>query len=76
MSQTFTGTVISLKNLQTATVEIVSTHLHPKYHVPYKHKKEIRTHYENIQLQLGDRVVIKSSRPHSKTKRFEVVEKK
>ena len=46
MSQTFTGTVISLKNLQTATVEIVSTHLHPKYHVPYKHKKKIRAHYE------------------------------
>ncbi|MCE8163328.1 MAG: mitochondrial small ribosomal subunit protein uS17m [Candidatus Moeniiplasma glomeromycotorum] len=75
MNQTFTGTIISLKNLQTATVEIVSTHLHPKYHVPYKHKKRIRAHYEQTPLQLGDKVVIKSSRPYSKTKRFLVVER-
>ena len=75
MSQTFTGTVISLKNLQTATVEIVSSRLHPKYRVPYKHKKRIRAHYEQNPLQLGDKVVIKSSRPYSATKRFLVVER-
>src|SRR4051812_37224012 len=49
MNQTFTGTVISLKNLQTATVEIVTTNLHPKYHVPYKNKKKIRAHYETTE---------------------------
>ncbi|KLL01815.1 MAG: 30S ribosomal protein S17 [Mycoplasmataceae bacterium RC_NB112A] len=75
MTQTFTGTVINLKNLQTATVEIVSSHLHSKYHVPYKQKKKIRAHYEQIILQLGDKVEIKSSRPYSKTKRFLVTKK-
>ncbi|MCE8162748.1 MAG: mitochondrial small ribosomal subunit protein uS17m [Candidatus Moeniiplasma glomeromycotorum] len=75
MTQTFTGTVISLKNLQTATIEIVSTYLHPKYHVPCKQKKKIQAHYEQTTLQLGDKVVIRSSRPYSKTKRFLVVER-
>ena len=75
MTQTFTGTVISLKNLKTAKVEVVSTHLHPKYHVPYKYKKKIRAHYEQSPLQLGDKVIIKSSRPYSRTKRFLVIEK-
>ena len=75
MTQTFTGTVINLRNPKTAAVKMVSTHLHPKYHVPYKQKKKIWAHYEKTALQLGDKVIIKSSRPLSKTKRFLVVER-
>jgi small subunit ribosomal protein S17 len=75
MSQTFAGTVVSLKNLQTAAVEMISADLYPKYRVPRKLKKKIQAHYTQITLQLGDKVVIKSSRPYSRTKRFLVVEK-
>ena len=76
MSQTFTGTVIGLKNAKTATVELVFNKLHPKYHKPIKSKKKIQAHNEEHQLQLGDKVVIKSSRPYSATKRFLVIKKK
>jgi len=74
MNQVYTGTVVSLKE-KTATVELVFTRIHPKYHKPIKRKKKIHAHNEEHALQLGDRVVIKSSRPYSATKRFLVIKK-
>jgi len=77
MSQKFTGTVIGLKSAKTATVELISVRLHPKYHKPEEIKTKKQAHYkvEEFSLQLGDKVVIKSSRPYSKNKKFLVVEK-
>ena len=75
MSQVFTGTVIGLKNAKTATVELVFNKLHPKYHKPIKSKRKIQAHNEEYDLKLGDKVVIKSSRPYSATKRFLVIKK-
>ncbi|CAG8455437.1 21719_t:CDS:10 [Gigaspora margarita] len=75
MNQVFTGTVISLKNAKTAAVELVFDYLHPKYHKPIKRKKKIQAHYEKYDLKLGDKVIIKSSRPYSAIKRFLVIEK-
>ena len=77
MSQRFTGTVISLKNPKTATVELVSIGIHPKYRKPQKITKTKKVHYEETQfpLKLGDEVVIESCRPRSKTKRFLVIRK-
>lgn len=76
MNQVFTGTVIELKNLKTATVELVSIKIHPKYFKPQKIVKTKKVHYEETEfpLQLGDKVKIKSDRPRSKTKRFLVIE--
>jgi|tagenome__1003787_1003787.scaffolds.fasta_scaffold9850734_1 small subunit ribosomal protein S17 len=77
MSQKFIGTVIKLRALKTATVELTSIKIHPKYHKPQKIVRSKEVHYEESKfpLQLGDRVKIKSHRPLSKTKRFIVVEK-
>jgi len=75
MNQVYTGTVVSLKNTKSATVELVFTKIHPKYHKPIKRKKKIQAHNEEHNLQLGDRVMIKSSRPYSATKRFLVIKK-
>jgi len=75
MNQVYTGTVISLKNAKSATVELVFTFIHPRYHKPIKRRKKIQAHNEEHALQLGDRVVIKSSRPYSATKRFLVIKK-
>jgi len=75
MSQTYTGTVIGLKNAKTATVQLTFTTIHSKYHKPIKRKKKIQAHNEEYSLQLGDQVVIKSSRPYSATKRFLVIKK-
>ena len=46
MSQKFTGTVIRLKNPKTATVELVSTRIHPKYFAQRKFKRTKQVHYE------------------------------
>jgi len=75
MNQVYTGTVVSLKNTKSATVELVFTKIHPKYHKPIKRRKKIQAHNEEHSLQLGDRVMIKSSRPYSATKRFLVIKK-
>jgi len=75
MNQVYTGTVVSLKNAKSATVELVFTKIHPKYHKPIKRKKKIQAHNEEHNLQLGDRVMIESSRPYSATKRFLVIKK-
>ena len=76
MSQVYTGTVVGLKNAKSATVELVFTNeIHPKYHKPIKRRKKIQAHNEEHALQLGDKVVIKSSRPYSATKRFLVIKK-
>jgi len=75
MNQVFTGKVISLKNAKSATVELIFTGIHPKYHKPIKRKKKVQAHNEEHSLQLGDRVTIKSSRPYSATKRFLVIKK-
>ena len=75
MSQTFTGKVIGLKSAKTATVELVFDKLHSKYHKPIRRRTKIQAHNEECDLQLGDRVVIKSSRPYSATKRFLIIKK-
>jgi len=75
MSQIFTGKVIGLKSAKTATVELVFDKLHPKYHKPIKSRRKIQAHNEEYDLQLGDQVVIKSSRPYSATKRFLIIKK-
>ncbi|CAJ0851656.1 803_t:CDS:2 [Entrophospora sp. SA101] len=62
--------IARLKNAKTATVELIFNKLHPKYHKPIKSKKKVQAHNEEYELELGDKVVIKSSRPYSTTKRF------
>ena len=75
MNQIYSGTVISQKNVKTASVELVSNYRHPRYKKVIKRKKKVQVHNENLLLQVGDKVIIKSSRPYSKTKRFLVIKK-
>ncbi|MCE8168032.1 MAG: hypothetical protein I3275_05425 [Candidatus Moeniiplasma glomeromycotorum] len=46
MNQRFTGIVIKLPNLKTATVKLTSIKIHPKYHKPQKITKVKKAHYE------------------------------
>lgn len=74
MSQIFSGTVMAnQKKVKTVSVEVISYHRHPKYQKVIKHKKKIEAHNEGSLLRAGEKVVIKSSRPYSKTKRFLVI---
>jgi len=76
MSQKYIGKVVGLKSAKTATVELVFTKLHPKYHKPIKRKKKIQVHNESFDLKIDDKVEIKNGgRKYSKTKSFLIIKK-
>jgi len=76
MGQKYIGKVVGLKSAKTATVELVFTKLHPKYHKPIRRKKNFRVHNESFDLKIDDKVEIKNSgRKYSKTKSFLVIKK-
>lgn len=73
--KTLQGIVTSLKNAKTATVTVTRSQQHPLYKKFVRSSKKYACHYEDIKLELGDEVIIKESRPLSKTKNFVVVSK-
>jgi small subunit ribosomal protein S17 len=76
MSQKYIGRVVGLKSAKTATVELVFTKLHPKYHKPIRRKRNFQVHNESFDLKVDDKVEIKNSgRKYSKTKSFVIIRK-
>lgn len=73
--KTLQGIVTSLKNEKTATVTVTRSWQHPLYKKFVRRSKKYACHYVDIKLELGDEVMIKESRPLSKTKRFVVMGK-
>lgn len=72
--QTKTGTVVSNKMDKTAVVLVTNTVMHPLYRRYMKRTTKFHAHDENNQCGIGDEVLITSSRPLSKTKRWRVRE--
>lgn len=72
--KTLTGVITSLKTAQTAQVKTTRRWQHPIYKKYVKRDKAYACHYENMELELGQTVLIKEIPPKSKTKRFQVVE--
>lgn len=73
--RTLTGTIVSDAMTKTVVVEISRLKMNPKYKKQYKVTDTYKAHDEENQYHVGDRVVIRESRPRSKTKRWEVVAK-
>jgi small subunit ribosomal protein S17 len=73
--KTMQGTITSLKQTATATVSITTRWQHPLYKKYVKRSKKYACHYENMELTLGDEVIIEECRPISKTKHFKIVSK-
>ncbi|MCA9369675.1 MAG: 30S ribosomal protein S17 [Pseudomonadales bacterium] len=73
--KTLQGTVVSLKTPRTAQVRVARQWQHPLYKKSVKRTKRYACDYQGLELALGDTVIIRESRPLSKTKRFVVVEK-
>lgn len=71
--KTIHGIVTSLKNDKTAAVTVTRRWKHPLYKKYVKRTKKYACHVEDIDLELGDKVLIKPCRPMSKTKHFKVV---
>ena len=72
--QEFVGKVVSAKNNKTITVLVETYKPHPLYGKRVKSSKKYAAHDEENKAKVGDTVRIRSTRPLSKTKRYELVE--
>lgn len=68
--KTVQGTVVSLKNAQTASVLVEWQWQHPVYKKFVKRSKKYACHVTDLKLEVGDLVNITECRPVSKTKHF------
>ena len=67
------GKVVSNKNDKTITVLVETYKRHPLYGKRVKYSKKYAAHDEKNIAKVGDTVKIRSTRPLSKTKRYELV---
>lgn len=70
-----TGRVVSIKMDKTIAVEVTSRVKHAKYHKYITRSNVYKAHDEENVCQLDDTVVIKETRPLSRTKRWVLVER-
>lgn len=70
-----TGIIVSDKMQKTVVVEVERIKEHPKYKRRFKVHKKYKSHVESGEYKIGDKVVIKESKPFSKDKKWEVVSK-
>ena len=73
-SQTKVGVVVSNRMDKTVLVEVESTVTHRLYQRYLKRTRKFAAHDEGNECKTGDRVVLVSSRPMSKRKRWRVRE--
>ncbi|MFZ2390426.1 MAG: 30S ribosomal protein S17 [Minisyncoccales bacterium] len=70
-----TGKIVSDKMQKTVVVEVERIKEHPKYKRRYKVHKKYKAHTETGEFKMGDKVVIRETKPVSKDKKWEVVSK-
>ena len=71
--KTLQGTVVKTAMKDTATVEVSRYEQHPKYKKFIKKSKKFFVHDPGNTLGVGDKVVMRETRPISKNKHFIVV---
>ena len=71
---TLVGKVVSAKNDKTITVLVETYKKNKKYRKRVKYSKKYTAHDELNKAKEGDTVRIRSTRPLSKTKRYELVD--
>lgn len=69
------GVVVSNKMKKTAVVAITQLKLHSKYRKYYKVTKRFKAHDENNEYQVGDKVIMRETRPISKEKHWVIIGK-
>ena len=72
--QELVGKVVSAKNDKTITVLVETYKKNPLYGKRVKYSKKYTAHDAENKAKEGDTVRIRSTRPLSKTKRYELVE--
>lgn len=73
--QNMIGLVISDKMDKTVVVKVDTRKRHAKYKKSYTVSTKYKAHDENNEYHVGDKVVIESTRPISKDKKFKVLRK-
>lgn len=74
ITRTETGVVVSDKMDKTIVVKVTRTVQHPIYKKYIRRTSKFHAHDENNTCRIGDTVVIKESRPISKTKSWVLAE--
>lgn len=70
------GIIVSDKMQKTVVVRVETLKEHPLYRRRYKSHKKYKAHLENkSDCAVGDKVLIRESRPLSRDKRWEVIRK-
>lgn len=67
------GIVSSAKRDKTITVSIASRETHPLYRKQYTKTRKYTAHDEKNEAGVGDKVLIETCRPFSKTKSYKLV---
>lgn len=70
------GTVVSNKMMKTVVVNVSRFVKHKKYGKYYKIDKRYKADTDNIQYEIGDKVIIEECAPISKDKTFKVIAKR
>ena len=70
-----TGIIVSDKPNKTVTVLVERKYRHPVLKKVLKVKKKYSAHDENNKFKNGDKVSIIESKPFSKNKKFQIMEK-
>lgn len=73
--RSMTGKVVSVKMTKTVIVEVVRTFSHPLYKKTVRRARRFAAHNMLEGIAVGDSVRIAETKPISKTKHFNVVEK-
>ena len=68
------GVVISKSGDKTIVVQVERRYHHPLYGKTLRENRKFHTHDEENKAKVGDKVVIKETRPLSKMKRWRLVE--
>ena len=73
--RTLKGTVVSDKMTKTVVVEVMRLKKNTLYKKYFKVSTRYKAHDEKREYHTGDVVIIRETRPLSRTKRWEVIEK-
>ena len=71
--KTLNGIVVSDKPNKTVTVMVERKYQHPILKKVMRARKKYNAHDENNKFKIGDKVLIRESKPYSKNKKFEVI---
>lgn len=74
-AKTLTGIVISTGMTKTVIVEVTYSKKHPLYGKAVKKRRHFACHNEIPDVKKGDAVLIKETKPMSRTKFFTVIQK-